>query len=151
MASMRPRRVPRNHRHFQKRLPKNPPRFNEAEARASESRGFYLFSSILLFKRFNEAEARASESLPEDRNKIHKLLGFNEAEARASESPPSRPNNELHEIVASMIPRRVPRNHEPTHGLDFKQSPQGFNEAEARASESRFNFTESLEAESELQ
>ena len=62
-------------------------RFNEAEARASESH--LPISTNLRFAMigFNEAEARASESHPAHGvYQAGTILRFNEAEARASES-----------------------------------------------------------------
>ena len=110
LASMRPRRVPRNHK-----VSGNPffllfARFNEAEARASESQARPTVSSPSA-ESFNEAEARASESHGRRGMGWNFSRCFNEAEARASESQRAR------------TPRLPP-------------SPRGFNEAEARASES---------------
>ena len=112
-----------------------PLRFNEAEARASESRREPPVVRLRRIASFNEAEARASESLRTTPSPSSQIPGFNEAEARASES--------LEVMVAygavtdaSMRPRRVPRNHRVA-GAVRAERPQRFNEAEARASESR--------------
>ena len=55
--------MPRNHRARGQAVDAGRYRFNEAEARASESRCAGISRAIPL-RRFNEAEARASESLP---------------------------------------------------------------------------------------
>ena len=60
-------------------------RFNEAEARASESPSARGRGAPGL-PGFNEAEARASESRICSSVPLRSLLCFNEAEARASES-----------------------------------------------------------------
>ena len=69
-ASMRPRRVPRNHSAGACLLTFAAACFNEAEARASESRIYRLAKTEGGKKCFNEAEARASES----RGKIEGVL-----------------------------------------------------------------------------
>ena len=61
-ASMRPRRVPRNHAFGSTGSGRSGAGFNEAEARASESRGSGRAAFRSPKRRFNEAEARASES-----------------------------------------------------------------------------------------
>ena len=86
--------------------------------------------------RFNEAEARASESRDVFSDRPGDIGGFNEAEARASESPRAGSSHVRGSVSrASMRPRRVPRNH---CFCMFPKRPtmNRFNEAEARASES---------------
>ena len=94
-ASMRPRRVPRNHNRSQSGHHSGNSCFNEAEARASESRRGCFGRWVLIFG-FNEAEARASESHVFE---LQLLNVLNEA---------------------SMRPRRVPRNHFPSWKPEVK-------------------------------
>ena len=99
----------------------SPPRFNEAEARASESHPI-PYTRIVGRPGFNEAEARASESHPALSHVRVRPERFNEAEARASESLENLANKMNIPEWASMRPRRVPRNHFPRGRRDGRVS-----------------------------
>ena len=109
-ASMRPRRVPRNHMDFNNSGHASLPGFNEAEARASES----LISPLPGI--WNSNASMRPRRVPRNHRKPKRNPDWRKA--------------------ASMRPRRVPRNH--AKGERFKlYGSARFNEAEARASESR--------------